>query len=362
MDAAAIGAGCHRRPWGRTDGGEASLFTLVNAAGMRASISDFGGSLTALAVPGEGGPVDVVLGLDTLTGPPGGGYAGEQPYLGAIVGRVANRIGGAAFELDGRRVDLPANDGGNHLHGGPAGFHHRLWSARWTAEPQAPSLTLSYLSQDGEGGYPGRVWAAIRYRLGPGRVLSLELFATCDALTPVSLTHHPYFNLAGHASGEVLEHRLTVFGEHYTPTDAALVPTGEVRKVDGTPFDLRSGPALGEAVWSGALPGGYDINLLLSGVPGTLRPAALLEDPGSGRRLELWTTQRGLQVYTAGSMDGSLVGKGGARYRRFAGVALEAQAIPNAVNLPHLPDVWLRPGEVYRERIEYRFPAADPAG
>ncbi|MEJ2665998.1 MAG: galactose mutarotase [Deinococcales bacterium] len=353
----ATNAGLTQRAWGEAEGGACSLYTLRNRAGMVARVSDFGATLVALELPPDAhadSGVDVVLGLDGLAGPDG--YAGTQPFLGAVIGRVANRIGGAAFELAGRRVTLPANDGPNHLHGGPGGFHHRLWAAQPLPSADAPALALSYLSEDGEGGYPGRVWAGAVYRLGPGRALSLEFRAVTDALTPVSLTQHAYFNLAGHASGDVLEHRLTVFAERYTPTDDALIPTGEVLDVAGTVFDFRAGRALGEAVASGALPGGYDINMLVAGRSGELRPAARLEHPASGRRLELWTTQPALQVYGGGQLDGSLVGKGEARYARFAGAALEAQAIPNAVNLPHLPQVWLRPGEVYRERIEYRFP------
>lgn len=362
MRATPLEPGWHRRPWGMVDGREAALFTLVGRWGMRARVSDFGATLVALELLDGDAAVDVVLGLDSLSGGPGAGYAEPQPYLGATIGRVANRIGGAAFELDGRRIALPANEGANQLHGGPGGFHHRLWAAQPLPHPEAPGLALSYLSEDGEDGYPGRVRAHVEYRLGPGRALSLELRATCDAATPVSLTHHPYINLAGHAAGDVLGHRLTVFGEHYTPADRELVPTGEVHRVAGTPFDLRSGRVLGEAVRAGTLPDGYDVNLLIGGAPGTFRPAARLEHPGSRRAMELWTTQRALQVYTGGSLDGSLVGKGGARYARFAGVALEAQAIPNAVNLPHLPQVWLRPGELYYERIEYRFPASGPGG
>jgi len=340
------------------DGREATLFTLVNRAGMRARILDYGATLVGLELPGDGrgGAVDVVLGLDALVGEQG--YAGPQPYLGATIGRVANRIGGAAFRLGGERVTLPANDGENHLHGGPAGFHRQLWAAQLLPDAEAPGLALSHLSRDGEGGFPGRVWADVCYRLGPGRVLSLELRATCDAVTPVGLTHHPYFNLAGHGAGDVLGHRLTVDGSYYTPTDAHLVPTGEVRRVAGTPFDFRAGRSLGEAVLDGTLPDGYDVNVMLGGAADGLRLAARLDDPGSGRRLEVWTTQRALQVYTAGSLDGSLVGKGDVRYGRFAGVALEAQALPNAVNLPHLPQVWLQPGELYLQRIEYRFPPA----
>lgn len=352
-------AGLTQRAWDEVEGRACTLYTLRNRAGMVARVTDFGATLVGLELPPDaaaGSGVDVLLGLDALAGP--GGYAGAQPYLGALVGRVANRIGGAAFELAGRRVALPANDGPNHLHGGPAGFHHQVWTAQPLPSADAPALALSYLSEDGEGGYPGRVWAGAVYRLGPGRVLGLELRAVADRLTPVSLTHHPYFNLAGHASGDVLAHELTVFARHYTPSDDALIVTGEVRDVAGTPFDFRAARALGEAVASGALPDGYDANLLIAGRPGELRQAARLEEPTSGRRLEIWSTQPALQVYGGGGLDGSLTGKGGVRYARFAGVALEAQAVPNAVNLPHLPQVWLRPGEVYRERIEYRFASA----
>ncbi len=348
--------GCRRRSWGRVRGREASLYTLRNRAGMVARLSDYGGTLVGLELPTPAGPpVDVVLGFDRLTGAPGEAYAQEQPYLGALIGRVANRIAGSAFELDGRRIVLAPNDGANLLHGGPQGFHTRLWAARALDDPDAPGVAFSYRSPDGEGGFPGAVSADAVYRVGPGQLLRLELSAVSDAPTPVSLTHHPYFNLAGHAAGDVLQHELTLFAERYTPTGADLVPTGEVGEVAGTAFDFRTPKALGRDLADPALGSGYDVNFVLSGRPGTLRPAARLRDPASGRMLEIHTTQPGLQLYTGNGLDGSLVGKGGTRYGRHGGVALEAQAIPNAVNTPRFPSVWLRPGEAYRQVVEYRF-------
>ncbi|MEJ2359679.1 MAG: galactose mutarotase [Deinococcales bacterium] len=348
--------GCRRRSWGRVRGREASLYTLRNGAGMVARLSDYGGTLVGLELPTPAGPpVDVVLGFDRLTGAPGEAYAQHQHYLGALIGRVANRIAGAAFELDGRRVVLDPNDGANLLHGGPQGFHTRLWAARALNDPDAPGVAFSYRSEDGEGGFPGTVSAEAVYRLGPGPVLRLELGAVSDALTPVSLTHHPYFNLAGHAAGDVLQHDLTLFAARYTPTHADLVPTGAVREVAGTAFDFRAPKTLGRDLADPALGSGYDVNFVVSGAPGTLRPAARLHDALSGRTLEILTTQPGLQLYTGNGLDGSLVGKGGARYGRHAGVALEAQAFPNAVNTPRFPSVWLRPGEMYRQVVEYRF-------
>jgi len=345
-----------RRSWGELAGREASLFTLRDRSGMAVRLSDYGATLVGLELPTPDGPaVDIVLGFDRLTGPPRGAYAGEQPYLGALIGRVANRIAGAAFELGGRRIELEPNDGPNLLHGGPQGFHSRLWNARPLGDPAAPGVAFTYRSPDGEGGFPGAVAVEAVYRLGPDRALRLELRARSDAVTPVSLTHHPYFNLAGHASGHVLRHELTVFAEHVTPTSADLVPTGEVREVAGTAFDFRSPKALGRDLDDPMLGGGYDVNFVLVGAPGRLRPAARLRDPASGRILELHTTQRGLQLFTGVGTDAGLEGKGGALYAAHAGVALEAQALPDAVNTPRFPPVWLHPGETYRQAIVYRF-------
>ncbi|MEJ2291749.1 MAG: galactose mutarotase [Deinococcales bacterium] len=351
------GPGWERRPWGATGGREAWLYTLRGEDGAVARISDDGGRLVALELPGQGSKegVDVVLGLASAGGAVGVDPPPEQGYLGALIGRVANRIADARFELDGRTVVLEPNDGDHLLHGGAGGFHARSWSAQPLPGSKAPGLALSYLSADGEGGFPGRVWAGAAYRLGPGPVLRLELSAVSDTLTPVSLTHHPYFNLAGHGSGDVLAHELTLYAERFTPTTADLVPTGEVRLVAGTPFDLRSPRAIGQAMGHRDVAEGYDVNVVVDGRPGTLRPAARLRDPASGRSLELWTTQPGLQVYTGNGLDGTIVGKGGVRYGRHAGIALEAQAFPNAVNLPHFPQVWLRPGAGFRQVVEYRF-------
>jgi len=351
------GPGWQRRPWGTHRGREATLFSLLGADGTVARISDDGGRLVALEVPatGAGGSVDVVLGLGEAGGHPGVEPVPEQAYLGAVIGRVANRIERARFELDGRTVHLEPNEGEHLLHGGAGGFHARTWAAQPLADESEPGLALSYLSESGEEGFPGRVWAGAAYRLRPGPVLRLELWAVSDAVTPVSLTHHPYFNLAGHASGDVLSHELMLLAERYTPVTDDLIPTGEVRSVDGTPFDLRTPQTIGEAMAPPVAAQGYDINVVVKGRPGTLRRAARLRDPASDRTLEVWTTQPALQVYTGNGLDGGIVGKGGVRYRRHAGIALEAQAFPNAVNLPHVPPVWLQPGRRYCEVIEYRF-------
>lgn len=342
-----------RVPWGRTPQGESALFSL-RSQGAIANVSDLGAALVGLTLPSADGPVDVVLGLDR---PAGASEAprGDEAYLGAVIGRVANRIAGSRFELAGAPVALTANEGAHHLHGGAGGFHRRLWAAQPIARPDAPALALSYLSVDGEEGYPGRVWATALYRLGPGPVLRLELGALADAVTPVSLTHHPYFNLDGHASGTVRDQRLTLFADRYAVTDGDGIPTGEVREVAGTPFDFRNGKPLGRDLDAPELRGGYDVHLVLRGPPGRLRPAARLVGPATGLELEVWTTQPGIQLYTGNGLDGALRGKGGVAYQRHAGVALEAQAYPNAVNTPAFPSVLLAPGVAYRQVIEYRW-------
>ena len=356
------GRGLRGRPWGTIRGREATLYTLRGDDGTVARISDDGGRLVALELPAGGAErsVDVVLGLDRAGGDSAARAVPEQAYLGALIGRVANRIAGARFELDGRTVKLGPNEGRHLLHGGAGGFHARTWAAQPLADGGGPGLALSYLSEDGEEGFPGRVWAGAVYRLLAGPVLRLALWAACDAPTPVSLTHHPYFNLAGHGSGDVLGHELTLFADRYTPTAGDLLPTGEVRQVAGTPFDLRAPRTIGDALDHPGAAGGYDINVVVAGRPGALRPAARLRDPASGRTLEVWTTQPALQVYTGNGLDGRIVGKGGVRYGRHAGIALEAQAFPNAVNLPHFPPVWLRPGRSYHEVVEYRFGGSGP--
>jgi len=339
-----------------------SLFTLETRGGLRAHISDYGGTLVGLEVPDASGAVaDVALGFATLDGAPGASYLPGHPYLGALIGRVSNRIAGARFSLDGVDYALAANHGRHQLHGGPAGFDRRVWASQPLLDDAGPVLALTLLSPNGDQGFPGTLLASAVYRVLEPAVLRLELSATSDRPTPVSLTNHAYLNLAGHDAGDVLGHELTLFADAYTPTDEALIPTGEILRVDGTAFDLRTPAPIGERLDAPELRrllgGGYDTNVVVRGSPGLLRPAARVRDPSRGRVLEVWSTHPGLQVYSGNLLDGTLVGKGGARYARHAGLALEPQGFPNAVNTPHFPSVWLRPGRVARHVIEYRFGA-----
>lgn len=337
---------------------EASLFTLVGNDGMLVQITDYGATIVRLEVPVADERRDVVLGFDALAGAEGRSYMARQPYLGAVVGRVANRITGACFELDGARHDLDANDGGSHIHGGAVGFDKRLWAAQAFGGADGQELVLNLRSRDGDQGYPGNLDAVARYRLAEG-ALVLDLWATTDRATPVSLTNHSYFNLDGQGRGTVLDHSLTVFSDVYTPVDAALLPTGEVRLVAGTPFDFRHAKRVGAELDHPSLKGargvGYDTNFVVRGVAGTLRPAARLSNAAGDLTLELWSSQPALQVYTGNYLDGSLVGKAGAVYGPHAGIAMEPQSYPDAVNVHHFPSTILRPGAVYHETIEYRF-------
>lgn len=336
----------------------ASIFTLTGGDGMVVRVSDYGATIVSLEVPVAGKVRDVVLGFDALSGAEGRSYRSAQPYLGAVVGRVANRVSGACFELDGVKHQLSVNDGANHIHGGTVGFDKRLWAAQPYGGPDGPELVLNLRSRDGEQGYPGNLDAIAHYRLGSG-MLSLELWATTDRATPVSLTNHSYFNLDGQGHGTVLDHSLTLFADVYTPVDDALLPTGEVRLVAGTPFDFRDAKRVGAELNDPRLKGarglGYDTDFVVRGEAGSLRPAVSLSGAAGDLTMEIWTSQPALQVYTGNYLDGSLVGKGGAVYGPHAGIAMEPQSYPDAVNVRHFPSTILRPGAVYHETIEYRF-------
>lgn len=348
-------------PWGEVDGVPVALVTL-QAGVLCARVCSFGATLVGVELPpGRADPGglrrDVVCGRDALDAGPGGGYVGAHPYLGGTVGRVANRIAGARFDLDGREVRLPANEGSHHLHGGLRGFDRRPW--RWVVleDPRVAAVRFSYVSPDGEEGYPGEVRVALEVRLDASGVLSFATRATTDRPTPLALAHHPYVNLAGHAAGSVREHLLEVSATHYLPTDAAGVPTGEIRPVEGTRYDFRTAKEIGSDLDTPTIReprGGYDVAYLIDGAQGTLRTAARLREPVGGLELELRTTQRSLQLYTANDVL-DVPGKESALYGRFGAVALEAQAPPDAVHHPAFGDVVLRPGQVYAQRSEYRF-------
>jgi len=350
------------KPFGTlADGREATLFILEVPGGWRAEITDYGAILTRLLVPTVAGPpVDVVLGFDDLAG-----YLAGHPYFGAICGRVSNRIAGGTFALDGRTYELARNNGANHLHGGVVGFDKQLWKGKPRLSARGPAVDFELVSPDGDEGYPGRLTARATYTLSPDGDLWVEMTATTDAPTVVSLVNHSYWNLAGHASGSVRGHELTVHADRYLPVDAGSIPTGEMREVAGTPFDFRPdrrpaatlGAAIDRLPAADANPGGVDHDFVTRGWrhDGALRPVAVLRDPASGRTLEVLSDQPGVQVYTGNHLDGTLRGKGGATYATHAGICLETQLHPDSVHHADWPSPRLDPGTTYRHTMVHRF-------
>jgi aldose 1-epimerase len=338
--------------FGHTADGRAVTRHVLVRGRLHVAIIDFGAVITAIEVPDRAGrPANVVLGLDTLRG-----YETVSPSFGAVIGRYANRIAGGRFSLDGQTYRLPVNEGPNTLHGGPGNFGTRLWRAE---HADATSLALARLSPDGEEGFPGTLDVRVRYSLPEDGVLRIDYAATTDRPTVLNLTNHSYFNLAGEGTGSVLGHVVQVAADAFTPTDATQVPTGAIRPVDGTPFDFRAPRRLEERIRVGdpqlALAKGYDHTFVLRGPAGTLRPAAACIDPGSGRRLDVWTTQPALQLYTGNNLDGTLIGPSGRIYRSGDGVCFETQGFPDAPNQPGFPSTVLRPGETFATATEFRF-------
>lgn len=333
------------------DGAEASLYTLSSLGGLRMSVTDFGGAITALWVPDrQGAPADVVLGYDTLEG-----YLAGKVFFGSIIGRFGNRIARGRFTLDGVGYSLPLNNGLNHLHGGPSGFDRALWQAKPASESV---LRLTRTSPDGEEGYPGNLHVQVDYTLSADAV-RIDYRAETDRPTPVNLTNHSYFNLAGHQSGPILDHELTVFAERFTPTDAGLIPTGDLRAVEGTSFDFREPRRIGEKIGAEdeqlRFAGGYDHNFVLTRQGDGLEIAARVREPRSGRILEVLTTEPGVQFYSGNFLDGSERGKGGHAYAQRTGFCLETQHYPDSPNQPAFPSTILRPGERFASTTIYRF-------
>lgn len=348
-------------PFGATPSGEAvGAIELDNGQGIRARILTLGATLQSLGLPDRDGCVaDVVLGFDE-----GGRYASEGHYLGSTIGRYANRIAGGRFTLDGVEHRLPMNDGAHHLHGGPDGFHRRMWTVEEIGGGEAAFVRLSLVSVDGDSGYPGTLRAEAIYSLSADG-LALTYRATTDRPTVVGMTNHSYFNLAGAGEDEtVLGHKLTIAADRYLPVAPGVIPTGERRLVAGSAFDFRESAMVGARIReAGAeeqllLGRGYDHNFILRGADGSLRHAATLEHPGSGRVLELHSTAPGVQFYSGNFLDGTMTGKGGRAYRQSDGLCLEPQPFPDTPNRPDFPSARLDPGEVYEHRILWRFRTA----
>ncbi|RYU78535.1 aldose epimerase family protein [Hymenobacter persicinus] len=337
-----------------TDGAAAQLYTLTNAHGLTATISTYGGTLTSLLVPDQAGRLgDVVLGFDDVRGYQSPEFLQSGPYFGALIGRYGNRIARGRFTLDGQEYTLARNNAPNHLHGGRRGFDKVLWTAQAGESADGPTLTLRYLSADGEEGYPGNLSVTVVYTLTSANALRLAYEATTDQATPLNLTNHTYFNLNLGGSADILGHELELRADRYTVVDETLIPTGELRAVAGTPFDFtaphRIGTRIGEVAG-----GGYDHNWVLKPA-GAGEAVIRVVEPVSGRTLEVVTDQPGVQFYTGNFLDGTLTGKHGVRYGRHAGFCLETQHFPDSPNHPGFPSTILRPGSVFRSQTEYRF-------
>ena len=334
-----------KRAWGRLpDGREAHLFRLDGGAGVTADISDYGGVIQSLRSPDRGGKAgEIGLGFDRLEE-----YVAKRPYYGAIIGRVANRIGGGVFTLDGVEYRLWTGADGNHLHGGEFGFNARLWDA----DVEGGRLTLRHVSPDGEERYPGNLAVTVRYEVRDSD-LSIEYEATTDRPTIVNLTNHEFFNLNG-CEGDVLSHELRIRADAYTPVNASLIPTGEILLVKGTPMDFNAPKTIGRDLV--AIPEGYDHNYVLNRTrPGAEEWLVDVHDPASGRTLSMATTEPCVQLYIGNFLDGSDTGIGGKVYKKRYGFCLEAQKHPDAVNHANFASVILRPGETYRQTTVYRF-------
>jgi aldose 1-epimerase len=336
------------------DGQAIELYTLNNSSGMQVAITNYGGRIVALTVPDRNGKMDdVVLGFDDLPG-----YLTNNPYFGALIGRYGNRIGGAKFTLDGKEYHLAANDGPNSLHGGLKGFDKVVWKAH-PVEGNHPALELTYLSKDGEEEYPGNLKVKVVYTLMGNNALQIDYSATTDKDTVLNLTNHSYFNLSGQGNGDILKTQMMIDASQFTPVDATLIPTGELRSVEGTPFDFRKPTAIGERINGDdeqlKLGKGYDHDFVLDRSGHGLTLAARAVDPDSGRVLEVLTTQPGIQLYTGNFLDGTVHGKGGKVYGRRSAFCLETQHFPDSPNKPNFPSTELKPGQAYHETTVFKF-------
>jgi aldose 1-epimerase len=348
--------GLGKKPFGSVNGIQVDLYTLTNSKGTTVTVTNYGGIVVSVSVPDrEGRFADVILGHDSLDK-----YLRQSPFFGCLVGRYANRIGGARFTLEGRLFTLAANDGANCLHGGLKGFDKKVWKAREVERSDAVGVALGYLSADGEEGFPGNLDVTVTYWLTAADELTIEYSARTDAVTIVNLTNHCYWNLSGEGSGDILGHVVAINASRYTPAGPGLIPTGEIVPVKGTPLDFTKPAAIGARIDADfeqlKLAGGYDHNWVIDrNNPADIVFAASVHDPKSGRLMEISTTEPGIQFYSGNFLDGSITGKSGGAYGRRAGLCLETQAFPDSPNKPGFPSVVLRPGQTFASMTRHGF-------
>lgn len=344
-----------KAPFGSIEGKEVSLYTLENTTGMQVGIINYGGRIVSLQIPDKYGKYDdVVLGFDSLDL-----YLRENPYFGALIGRYGNRIAKGTFTLDGQSYQLPKNDGQNHLHGGPNGFDKVLWEAEMLQEADKVSLTLTYVSKDMEEGYPGQLTAVVTYSLDDKQELTVHYEAQTDKTTIVNLTQHSYFNLSGDLASSIADHQLQLDADAFLPVDATLIPTGEIRAVEGTPFDFKTMKPIqkdieikDEQLQRGL---GYDHCWILNNSNGEIRRVAALYHEHSGRLMEVFTDQPGIQFYSGNFLNDTYANKNGGHINYRSGLCLETQHYPDAPNHPAFPSVVLRPGEIYKTTTSFKF-------
>ncbi|HMG32686.1 MAG TPA: aldose epimerase family protein [Blastocatellia bacterium] len=343
-----------KEPFGKTAHQEpVDVYTLINSNGVEARIITYGGIVISLKVPDRSGKLgDVVLGYDNLDG-----YLKSTPFFGAIIGRYGNRIGKGKFVLNGKTYELPRNDGENTLHGGDHGFDKVVWEATEIKDKNGVGISLAYQSKDGEAGFPGNLSVTVVYTLTDKNELRIDYTATTDKETVVNLTHHSYFNLSG--EGSILNHQLMINADRFTPVDQNLIPTGELRGVKGTPMDFTKPTVIGQRIDDKyeqlTLGRGYDHNWVLNSTGGKLGLAAVAYEPASGRVLEVYTVEPGMQFYSGNFLDGSITGKGNQVYKKRFGFCLETQHFPDSPNKPSFPSTVLKPGQKYRSTTIYKF-------
>lgn len=340
-------AGISKQAWGQANGQPVDLYTLRNASGTVVTITNYGGIVTSfLAKDKKDSVASIVVGFDSI-----GPYLQSPPYFGSIIGRYGNRIGAGKFSIGDKNYTLATNNGANHLHGGVVGFDKVIWTAAPVVD-SIPSLTLSYLSKDGEEGYPGNLQVTVTYSLNDDNGLRIQYEATTDQPTPVNLTNHSYFNLTGDTKETIFNHQLQLNADAYTPVDNGLIPTGEIRQVAGSPFDFRSPMAIGSRIDS--VEGGYDHNYVLNNADGTLKKVAHLSEPVSGRFLEVWTTEPGIQFYSGNFLDGKFINHTGTPVQLHTALCLETQHFPDSPNKKEFPSTILEPGKKYVTETVYK--------